>query len=157
MLKTSSSSIKTDRLFLLHTRRRKKDWQTVMCLILGEINGYLLPLGVILTEAYSSRVSWQFWWFVKSGQVSALRLKSQKWLKRFFLERSAVGQLFQTASLASSSSASKFPGRPGWHRALTRISFTEKICMKFGLFRSQINTLDGVFCSILVASSRKVN
>lgn len=60
-----------------------------MCLILDEINGYLLPLGLILT-VYYSKVSWQFWWFVKWGQVSVLRLKSQKWSKRFFLEGSAA-------------------------------------------------------------------
>lgn len=32
----------------------------------------------------------QFWWLVKSGHVSALRLRSHKWLKRFLLERSAT-------------------------------------------------------------------
>lgn len=76
---------------MLHNPEEKKekkgDRQTVMCLILHQINGYLLPLGLILTEVRSSRVRWQLWRFLKSGRVSALRLKSQKWLKRFFLER----------------------------------------------------------------------
>lgn len=41
-----------------------------MWLILDELKGFLLPLGLSST-VYSSRVILQFWWFVKSGQVSA--------------------------------------------------------------------------------------
>lgn len=84
-----TSMSKWDCLSSPHTQKWRKMWLTVMWLILDELKGYLLPLGVSLT-VYSSRVIWQFWWFLKSGQVSALRLKSQKWSKRFFLEGSAV-------------------------------------------------------------------
>lgn len=134
-------------------KEKKHDWQTVMCLILYEINGYLLPLGLILTEVRSSRASWQFWRFLKSGRVSALQLKSQKWLKRFFLERPVLPDCIPRLRFF----CLQIPWQAGMDKILTRISFVEKICMKIGLFSCQINTLDGVFCSILVTVSRKVN
>lgn len=60
-----------------------------------------------------------FWWLVKSGHVSIRRLRSHEWLKRFFLERSAVGHFFQTAFLAAScpasnSSAGRWGGGHFW-------------------------------------------
>lgn len=119
------STIKLDQLFLLHTPKEKKkkhDWQTVMCLILYEVNGYLLPLGLILTEVRSSRVSWQFQRFPKSGRVSALRLKSQKWFKRFFLERPVLPDCIPRLQILS--------GRAEWHNTLTRISFMRRFAWK---------------------------
>lgn len=67
---------------------------------------YLLSLGLGLTEAFPLVAICHFWWLVKSGHVSFRRLRSHKWLKRFFLERSATGHFFQTAFLAASCPAS---------------------------------------------------
>lgn len=119
---------------------------------------YLLPLGLVSTEAFLLRVICQLWWLVKLGHVSVLRLRSHKWLKRFLLERSATSEFFQTASLSASCLASNLSGKlqilfdP---KTLTGTSCKEKICMKFGLFMCQTNMPCRVFCFTLCNFERE--
>lgn len=125
---------------LLHSLslRSKPGRRTATCRNRHGTHDYLLSLGLGLTEAFPLAAICHFWWLVKSGHVSVRRLRSQKWLKRFFLERSATGHFFQTASLAASCPASKTPE-----------TSVGDICMKFGCFTRQTNAPWKVFCFTL--------
>lgn len=116
----------------------------------------LLSLGLGLTEAFPLAAICHFWWLVKSGHVSVRRLRSHKWLKRFFLERSATGHFFQTVFLAASSPASnsnagRLGGAPvsNGDGAKTPETSVGDICMKFGCFARQTNAPWKVFCFTL--------
>lgn len=124
-------------------------------------NLLFVAFGTHFDRSVPLRAICQFWWLVKSDHVSVLRLRSHRWLKRFFLGRSATGQFFQTVSLAASCPASNVSGRLRVRftqrrpETLAGTSSEEDICMKLGLFMCQTNMQCRLFCFTLCNFRRK--